>query len=127
MGNVATQLVVAAGGGRLMVAPKGTVAPVDSQAAWGQGWIDLGYIAEDGLGIKPEARPRRRLGPAGDVRGRGRRQRDRLPADERPGAAAGVGTVVAVTAGSGGSSSGQTVKTRWGDSGNPEETDGSCR
>ncbi len=55
MGNDATQLVVAAGGGRLMVAPKGTVAPVDSQAAWGQGWIDLGYIAEDGLGIKPES------------------------------------------------------------------------
>lgn len=34
--------------GALYVAPLGTVAPTDL-SAWGAGWVDLGYISDDGV------------------------------------------------------------------------------
>jgi hypothetical protein len=36
-------------GGKVYVAPVGTVAPTTLSAAWGVGWTDLGYISDDGL------------------------------------------------------------------------------
>ncbi|MGW5198639.1 phage tail tube protein [Streptomyces spiralis] len=35
--------------GAFYVAPVGTTAPTDPYAPWGTGWIDLGYVSEDGL------------------------------------------------------------------------------
>ena len=34
--------------GRIYVAPKGTTAPTDLVSAWAAGWVDLGYMSEDG-------------------------------------------------------------------------------
>jgi hypothetical protein len=42
-----------AGTGRLLKAPLGTVLPVDSVAAWGSGFVDLGY-ADDGFEMKQD-------------------------------------------------------------------------
>jgi hypothetical protein len=36
-------------GGKVYVAPVGTAAPATLSAAWGTGWVDLGYISDDGL------------------------------------------------------------------------------
>ncbi|MFI1580011.1 hypothetical protein [Embleya sp. NPDC020630] len=41
--------VRAAINGNIYIAPKGTVAPVDLVSAWGPGWVDLGYLSEDGV------------------------------------------------------------------------------
>ena len=35
--------------GAAYVAPLGTTAPTDPTTAWAAGWVDLGYISEDGL------------------------------------------------------------------------------
>ncbi|MFD4523249.1 phage tail protein [Streptomyces sp. NPDC058470] len=35
--------------GTFYVAPVGTTAPTDPYSSWGVGWIDLGYVTEDGL------------------------------------------------------------------------------
>lgn len=35
--------------GAVYIAPVGTAVPSDPYAAWGAGWIDLGYASEDGL------------------------------------------------------------------------------
>jgi predicted heme/steroid binding protein len=35
--------------GSIYIAPKGTTAPVDLDAAWGDGWVDLGYLSDDGV------------------------------------------------------------------------------
>jgi hypothetical protein len=43
-----SQLTVA-GNGNVYVAPVGTTAPADVSAAWGAGWIELGYTTEDGV------------------------------------------------------------------------------
>lgn len=34
--------------GKIYVAPKGTTAPTDLVAAWAAGWVDLGYMSDDG-------------------------------------------------------------------------------
>ncbi len=39
--------------GNLYTAPKGTTPPTDVTAAWGTGWVDLGYLSEDGFVITP--------------------------------------------------------------------------
>jgi hypothetical protein len=41
--------VVVGADGHIYVAPVGTTAPADIAAAWGAGWIDLGYATEDGV------------------------------------------------------------------------------
>lgn len=48
------QIVVGANGS-VWVAPVGTAAPASEIAAYGAGWIELGYVSEDGVSIK-EAR-----------------------------------------------------------------------
>jgi hypothetical protein len=35
--------------GSVYIAPKGTTAPADLDAAWGSGWVDLGYLSDDGV------------------------------------------------------------------------------
>ncbi|GAA1221503.1 hypothetical protein GCM10009665_09640 [Kitasatospora nipponensis] len=40
-----------AGSGRILVAPVGTTAPVDTTAAWGAAWLDLGYTSTDGIKV----------------------------------------------------------------------------
>jgi hypothetical protein len=35
--------------GAVYVAPVGTTAPTDPYSSWGAGWIDCGYVTEDGL------------------------------------------------------------------------------
>jgi hypothetical protein len=35
--------------GSVYIAPKGTTAPVDLDSAWGTGWVDLGYLSDDGV------------------------------------------------------------------------------
>jgi hypothetical protein len=35
--------------GAVMSADLGTAAPIDPTVAWGTGWVDLGYISEDGV------------------------------------------------------------------------------
>lgn len=35
--------------GTFVVAPVGTTAPTDPYSSWGAGWVDLGYVTEDGL------------------------------------------------------------------------------
>jgi len=35
--------------GTFVVAPVGTTAPTDPYSPWGAGWVDLGYVNEDGL------------------------------------------------------------------------------
>lgn len=39
--------------GNLYSAPRGTTAPADTEAAWGVGWTDLGYLSEDGFVMTP--------------------------------------------------------------------------
>ncbi|MEU0940296.1 hypothetical protein [Embleya sp. NPDC005971] len=34
--------------GKILIAPKGTTAPADLTTAWGVGWVDLGYLSDDG-------------------------------------------------------------------------------
>lgn len=41
--------IVVGANGRIMVAPLGTTLPADVAAAWGTGWVDLGYATEDGV------------------------------------------------------------------------------
>lgn len=41
--------------GAVYYAPLGTVAPADPVAPWGTGWVDLGYVSEDGL-VEAESR-----------------------------------------------------------------------
>lgn len=41
--------IVVAANGKILVAPVGTVAPIDIATAWGAGWIDLGFANEDGV------------------------------------------------------------------------------
>lgn len=41
--------IVVGGAGDLYVAPVGTAAPADSQAAWGAGWVNLGLVSDDGV------------------------------------------------------------------------------
>ena len=40
---------ITVGTANVYVAPVGTTAPVDVTAAWGAGWIQLGYTTEDGV------------------------------------------------------------------------------
>ncbi|MER5862346.1 phage tail protein [Kitasatospora sp. NPDC002040] len=47
-GNNAAEIRVA-GTGRILVAPVGTAAPVDTSVAWAAGWKDLGYTSPDGI------------------------------------------------------------------------------
>ncbi|MFD6363178.1 phage tail protein [Streptomyces roseolus] len=35
--------------GSVLIAPKGTTAPVDLDTAWPAGWVDLGYLSDDGV------------------------------------------------------------------------------
>jgi hypothetical protein len=39
--------------GKILVAPKGTTAPVDLVSAWPAGWADLGYMSDDGVEMNP--------------------------------------------------------------------------
>lgn len=38
--------------GSVFIAPKGTEAPTDLTAAWGEGWVDLGYLSDDGVSME---------------------------------------------------------------------------
>lgn len=38
--------------GSVYIAPKGTTAPVDLDTAWGAGWVDLGYLSDDGVSME---------------------------------------------------------------------------
>jgi hypothetical protein len=35
--------------GSIYIAPKGTAAPADLATAWPAGWVDLGYLSDDGV------------------------------------------------------------------------------
>lgn len=35
--------------GSVYIAPKGTTAPTDLDTAWPAGWVDLGYLSDDGV------------------------------------------------------------------------------
>lgn len=35
--------------GSVYIAPKGTTAPTDLTTAWPAGWVDLGYLSDDGV------------------------------------------------------------------------------
>ncbi|MFJ4808489.1 phage tail tube protein [Streptomyces longwoodensis] len=35
--------------GSVYIAQKGTTAPTDLDTAWGSGWVDLGYLSDDGV------------------------------------------------------------------------------
>lgn len=35
--------------GTIYIAPKGTTAPADLETPWGTGWVDLGYLSDDGV------------------------------------------------------------------------------
>ena len=39
--------------GNLYAAPKGTTPPADTTTAWGVGWVDLGFLSEDGFTMTP--------------------------------------------------------------------------
>lgn len=39
--------------GRIFMAPKGTTAPTDLTTAWAAGWLDLGYMSDDGVSLEP--------------------------------------------------------------------------
>jgi hypothetical protein len=41
--------IVVGANGTLYVADFGTEAPANIEAAWGAGWVDLGYLSEDGV------------------------------------------------------------------------------
>lgn len=38
--------------GSVFIAPKGTAAPTDLTAAWPTGWVDLGYLSDDGVSLE---------------------------------------------------------------------------
>lgn len=38
--------------GSVYIAPKGTTAPTDLDTAWGAGWVDLGYLSDDGVSME---------------------------------------------------------------------------
>ena len=38
--------------GNIYMAPKGTTAPTDLDTAWAAGWLDLGYMSEDGVSLE---------------------------------------------------------------------------
>ncbi|MEU2484104.1 phage tail protein [Streptomyces sp. NPDC052071] len=38
--------------GSIFIAPKGTTAPTDLDAAWDAGWVDLGYLSDDGVSME---------------------------------------------------------------------------
>lgn len=40
--------------GRLYVAPVGTAPPAATATAWPAGWVDLGYLTEDGPKLSPQ-------------------------------------------------------------------------
>lgn len=44
--------VRAALNGSILMAPKGTTAPVDLDTAWDAAWIDLGYMSDDGVSME---------------------------------------------------------------------------
>lgn len=46
--------VVVALSGAIYWAPAGTAGPTDAEAAWGAGWVDLGYASEDGITETPD-------------------------------------------------------------------------
>lgn len=39
--------------GKFYVAPVGTTAPSNTGSAWPGGWVDLGYLTDDGPALKP--------------------------------------------------------------------------
>jgi len=41
--------VRAALNGKILMAPKGTAAPADLTTPWGTGWVDLGYLDDNGV------------------------------------------------------------------------------
>lgn len=38
--------------GSIFIAPKGTTAPTDLDAAWDPAWVDLGYLSDDGVSME---------------------------------------------------------------------------
>lgn len=38
--------------GSIYIAPKGTTAPTDLDAAWDPSWVDLGYLSDDGVSME---------------------------------------------------------------------------
>lgn len=50
MANDANETVIGANGS-VWVAPVGTVAPINPTIAFGTGWLELGYLNEDGLQV----------------------------------------------------------------------------
>ncbi|MFJ4418291.1 hypothetical protein [Streptomyces sp. NPDC088925] len=38
--------------GSVYIAPKGTTAPADLSSPWGTGWVDLGYLSDDGVSLE---------------------------------------------------------------------------
>ncbi|MFG3585137.1 hypothetical protein [Streptomyces sp. NPDC047990] len=38
--------------GSVYIAPKGTTAPADLDSAWAAGWVDLGYLSDDGVSME---------------------------------------------------------------------------
>lgn len=38
--------------GNIYMAPKGTTAPTDLDTAWAAGWVDLGYLSDDGVSME---------------------------------------------------------------------------
>ncbi|GGV91580.1 phage tail protein [Streptomyces massasporeus] len=48
MANDADNVRVALNGS-VYIAPKGTTAPADLTTAWPAGWVDLGYLSDDGV------------------------------------------------------------------------------
>jgi len=43
----------AAVSGAVMTAPRGTTAPTDATSAWPAGWLDAGYVSDDGVEEEP--------------------------------------------------------------------------
>lgn len=48
-GGLTSSEVRVAANGKIMIAPRGTAEPADVTAAWGTGWVELGYANEDGV------------------------------------------------------------------------------
>lgn len=49
MPGQSTSEIVIGANGKVLVAPVGTVAPVDIATAWAAAWVDLGFLSEDGV------------------------------------------------------------------------------
>lgn len=43
--------LLVAGSGSIRTAPVGTTAPTDTTTAWAAGWVDLGFVTDDGLSL----------------------------------------------------------------------------